>query len=177
MSLINVRELPLAEISLRRISASCSSGSMADSCKIFITSARGLNSISASRMALAAPLRTNSVLLRSPQSWANALTIMDLPAPVSPVMMFKPSENSMRNSSIKAKFLMYSDFNIAIFGLQRIYLLLIFRLPYKLNKDRYPMQLSFPKHPDRPNKRGRHQRPPFRRSERFSASIREPSAR
>ncbi len=53
--------------------------------------------------ARSAPLRTHSAPARPPASSSRASTIMDLPAPVSPVSTVRPGWNSSSTASISAK--------------------------------------------------------------------------
>ncbi len=101
VSLMNAR-LPLAEISRRMTSIPPSDGSISRS-----TSRAGRRPSSAlsnvpSMMAFFAPVRRASVLARSPSSRPSAPSRIDLPAPVSPVMMLSPLSNSTSSSSISA---------------------------------------------------------------------------
>src|SRR5687767_9618881 len=62
-----------------------------------------------STVARSVPVRTTSAVPRSPRRRPSAPTMMDLPAPVSPVRTLKPGPSGRVSDSMIAKFLMRSS--------------------------------------------------------------------
>ena len=69
------------------------------------------------------PLRITAESARAPNSNCSASNIIDLPAPVSPVITDKPLVNSNLSSLISTKFLMVSCFNMRIKNRKKDYTL------------------------------------------------------
>src|SRR5574341_150247 len=78
----------------------------------FVSIGGGKLSKSASTVASSSLWRMISAPPRSPETSPSAPRMIDLPAPVSPVMMFSPGPSSRTTSSITAKFLMRSSRSI-----------------------------------------------------------------
>ena len=92
--------VPFSEISLLTISSSLNSIWFSE--RILSILLFPFTSNIPSTIDLAAPLRTTSVEALSPSSRPIASINIDLPAPVSPVIIFNPLPNSTRMFSIRA---------------------------------------------------------------------------
>ena len=111
--LINWRLVP-AEVKVRlRTSWFSSHGSRPFSSRKLFSGARSFfTSNTASTEQLSSPLRMSVRSARSPRTRLSAPRMMDLPAPVSPVMALQPGWSSSVRSLTRARFLMRSVVSI-----------------------------------------------------------------
>src|SRR6266496_225085 len=114
---MNCRLPPLAE-KVRLTMRSLSHGSTPASISCALSFLRSSPAKTASTVQRSAPVRMSALSARSPSNNCNAPMIIDLPAPVSPVMAIKPGAISHSSSSTRARFFIRNKVRTA--GIEKV---------------------------------------------------------